>query len=247
MYLRFKDCLKAEPYKKGSYFIYETYFNEIVMKCFAYLPCSPEDDTESDLYGNIWNMKAHRRSGTCHEGLRVIEFDSIDDYSNFIKSEVTRSQKKFIKEAMEMRWESFMSEAKKKADCVNDFPHVPAEMASGFEKRFLVESSTSTTTATTTTTTKTTSLSEVVIQKDNENQLVLFGYTFESDYIAFVMICFVALIVVIVIIVLASLKAYRSLNEYISIKVNSSAADLIQVEKGKNRDEEIMLWTKKVF
>ena len=224
--------MKAEPYKKGSYYIYESYYEELSMFCFAYLPCpiGPQDPGE---YGNIWEMKKSRRTGECHEGLRVVEFDSIFDYSEFMKSQVTKSQKELLRNVLETRAQSFMSVSKKEHQCLEHFAYFPSALASGFEKRFLVTQQAAHTPVLSVETAPT-SITGIIADKETnaDNYLILFGYTLESENMVVVLVSVVLLVTGIMLsIVLVSFKVYQSLNKYISIKANSSAADLISAER----------------
>jgi hypothetical protein len=55
------------------------------MKCFALLPCT--DKTQ-----NIWMENNYRKTGKCESDLRVMIFNSIQDYTEFMTKNLTRKQ-----------------------------------------------------------------------------------------------------------------------------------------------------------
>jgi hypothetical protein len=85
----FYECLHEKPYKSNSYYIWSS-FDSLEVKCFAYLPC--EENENEDAYDNIWTNKGHRKVGKCHNGSRVMIYDNIRDYSNFIKTNLLNDQ-----------------------------------------------------------------------------------------------------------------------------------------------------------
>ena len=61
------------------------------LKCFAYLPCN-ENESADTQYENIISNALERQTGTCENGAQVIVFDSIDDYSYYLKTVLNKNQ-----------------------------------------------------------------------------------------------------------------------------------------------------------
>lgn len=186
--LKFSDCLNASPYKKGSHYIYETYFNELLegeVNCFAYLPCS----NISNTYANLWNTMGNktRRTGQCHNGFKVAVFDSIKDYSQFMHMRPTTVQKELIKHALEANVDSFMSEAKKNAQCLSAFPDEHLKLIKVFTDNFLTKKLATTTTEIAKTTTPTTTTISHCDNGSVSSNVKLFGYEVSESFAVILM------------------------------------------------------------
>lgn len=84
-------------------------------------------------------MTEERRTGECYDGFRVTVFDSIHDYSEFMHKVPVRSQKELIRDALEQKVDTFMSDAKKNATCLWKFPDNHLKMVDSFKENFLQE------------------------------------------------------------------------------------------------------------
>jgi hypothetical protein len=62
-----------------------TFYESLEMKCFALLPCT--DNTQ-----NIWMENNYRKTGKCESDLRVMIFNSIQDYTEFMIKGLTKKQ-----------------------------------------------------------------------------------------------------------------------------------------------------------
>lgn len=210
--LEFYECLHAKPYKRGSNYVWTSY-KELNMKCFAYFPC----DELSDLYDNIWEMDKKRHTGSCFNGFRVAVFNDTKDYSEFMNKKVTRVQKEIMADGLRTRRDQFMSEPKKKAECLSYFPNEHENIAKGLEKRFLQPEATTTTAATTPS--KTTL--DVDKKEKNDNTVVFFGYRFEYENFVLILItCSLIIPSIVFAVVMGVLKIQHALNKYVFIKNN---------------------------
>jgi len=123
--IKFYECLLDSPYKRGSNLIFSTYFDTYRAKCFAYLPC---DDR---IFGAI----DKRHTGKCYKNLRVIEFNSIEDYTNYIKSNVKNELVLALRDLM-LTADNLMTERKKAAPCRSKFANYTNELIDNLSKRF---------------------------------------------------------------------------------------------------------------
>ena len=227
-YYRFEECLHAKPYKRGSYYVWSSY-EELKMECFAYLPC----DDNSDLYDNYRHVDEERHTGSCHNGFKVAVFDEINDYSRFMRNNVTQVQKEIMAESLRTRSKEFMSAPKKAAQCLSMFPSEHEVLANGLEKRFLQTEVAKMPEATT----PEVKIPEVktpeVETPENDNDgkkvakessdVVFFGYRFEYENFLMIMLACSLIIPSIVFgIVVGVLKIQRALNKYVFIKGNMS-------------------------
>lgn len=223
--LIFSECLTAKPYKTGSYYIYETYYEELDMKCFAYLPCS----NWSSTYDNLFNMEKTRRTGECYNGFKVTVFDSIYDYSEFMKTKPTLAQKEIIKHALETNVDVFMSDAKKNAKCLPSFPSEHLRMVDVFTRNFLKSELTTTNPTTTKTIEESVSDEQIKGSKNDAKHVKLFGYNLNESM---AIILFASGLLIPAIIILTYLLVQyvkKTLTSYTSIKLhpNRSEAHLI--------------------
>ncbi len=223
----FNECLNAKPYKKGSYFIMETYFVELAVKCFAYLPCS----NSSSSHDNLWNMDKNRRAGQCHNGFKVTVFDSIEDYSEFMHAKPTLAQKEIIKHALETNVDAFMSDAKKSAKCLSTFPDEHLRIVDMFTRTFLSKSEPAPAPEATTTTTTTTEdnlsdrPSKLDDLKSNFNYVKLFGYEL-NESLAMILLGSCLLIPAGVIAAYLFVQYVKKrLTRYTSVKLNSNRSE----------------------
>lgn len=211
----FYDCLHNEPYKRGSYLVWESY-SELNIKCFAYLPCHDN----STAYDNIWNMEKERDTGACHDGMKVAVFDTIFDYQSFMENVITIEQKWIIRHALETRVDTFMSLIKKKAPCTYVFPNNTQKIIQSFERFMKNEPKTSpeTTTMTTTTTVKVDESKNL----DDQNHVIFYGYKFSNEFMMMTLIgCGLLIPGLIFAVVMSILRIQKALNNYIFIKNNN--------------------------
>ncbi len=126
---RFRDCLHEEPYKKHSYFIWSS-FKSIGVKCFAYVPCEAND------YVDKMFVKK-RQTGKCFDGLKVMVFDSTEDYNQYMTSQLDISHLITINENLLNQSDQFTPIRKKNFKCYPFFSYFPEKMAQSFAKRYL--------------------------------------------------------------------------------------------------------------
>ena len=81
--------MHEKPYKENSYTILSRY-ELLKVKCFAYLPCAHEQ--ENQQFENIYTNKLNRQVGECVNETRVMAFYSVDDYKNYLRSNLNQNQ-----------------------------------------------------------------------------------------------------------------------------------------------------------
>lgn len=118
------------PYKPHSYEIWES-FSSLNVKCFSYLPCSDNDE-----HRNIWETTKKRDTGECVNGSRVMVFDSILDYSDFIV-ELKLSQKLEINKRLIADKKKYIPPNKQKFKCFYLFSKFWEKISNNFESEFL--------------------------------------------------------------------------------------------------------------
>jgi hypothetical protein len=103
-------------------------------KCFAYLPCNRTD------FDNIWKKSDDRRRGQCQNGLKVLEFKSLDDYNNYMNDNLIkeRNQGQFIHEILLNYSDYFLADYKRNEPCIKLFPDYYSKIAENFAKKFLI-------------------------------------------------------------------------------------------------------------
>ncbi|CAF0783881.1 unnamed protein product [Brachionus calyciflorus] len=126
----FFRCLHEMPYKVHSYEIWASY-ESLHIKCFSYMPCS----NQTDEHDNIWMEKGSRDTGDCLNGTRVMVFDSIADYSEFINENLRLNQMIEINKKLITDQNRFYSKTNYK--CAHSFPKLTEKIADNFESEFL--------------------------------------------------------------------------------------------------------------
>jgi hypothetical protein len=121
--------LHEEPYKKHSYFIWSS-FKSIGVKCFAYVPCEANDYVDK-----IFVKK--RQTGKCFDGIKVMVFDSIEDYNQYMSNQLDISQLNSIKENLLNKSDQFTPIRKKNFKCYPYFSYFPEKMEQRFAIRYL--------------------------------------------------------------------------------------------------------------
>lgn len=221
--LIFYDCLHSNPYKPGSYYIWTSY-HDLKVSCFAYLPCSQDNSTNYENLSKRSNGE-DRRTGTCHNGFKVTIFDGTKDYSDFMQNQITHGQKKMVKNALATNIDSFMSNEKKEAKCLKEFPDNVNNVVKSFDKRFFKESTTTTTTTTSKieitqgTTTSTSSIFGTGL--GSVGPIKILGYSFEAVHLLLIIIGLLLIVPSAVFCIwIIVRKIQRSLDKYIFIKNN---------------------------
>ncbi len=89
--------MHEKPYKENSYTILSRY-ELLKVKCFAYLPCaSDEQEQENQQFENIYTNKLNRQVGECVNETRVMAFYSVDDYKNYLRSNLNQNQLSMVR------------------------------------------------------------------------------------------------------------------------------------------------------
>jgi hypothetical protein len=128
---RFQSCLQAKPYKEHSLFVWDSFFQSLPVRCFAYFPCEFE---------NIWANASHRRTGLCYNNtFRVMEFDSLIDYITFVSMTLTVRQLEDTKNLMQNNAESFVNPRKATWKCLQEAgQNMSEKLVRSFESNFMV-------------------------------------------------------------------------------------------------------------
>ncbi|RNA16009.1 homeodomain transcription factor [Brachionus plicatilis] len=82
--LMFQNCLAQEPIHVNSAKIWHS-FRKLGVKCYSFFPC------KNDLFENFWSNLEDREIGSCVEDVRVVVFESVDDYSNFVTNNLNKT------------------------------------------------------------------------------------------------------------------------------------------------------------
>jgi hypothetical protein len=128
--------LHAKPYKKGSYGIWSA-FSSIADNCIAYLPCDNSTKENESKYDSLWLNKEHRRTGYCHEKLRVMVFDSIKDYNDYLTKHLRLEQAERLSQMLKSSVDRLMPERKKNMPCLKHFIDYPKKIADIFDQKYL--------------------------------------------------------------------------------------------------------------
>lgn len=89
-------------------------------------------------YQQFWKNLGHRQTGTCTNGSRVVLFDSITDYSEYISANlVSVEQRLEVKTQLLTRAERFFSPRKRTFKCNYMFANFTRLIAENFGKRFI--------------------------------------------------------------------------------------------------------------
>ncbi len=100
------------------------------MKCFAYVPCEANDYVDK-----IFVKK--RQTGKCFDGIKVMVFDSIEDYNQYMSNQLDISQLNSIKENLLNKSDQFTPIRKKNFKCYPYFSYFPEKMEQRFAIRYL--------------------------------------------------------------------------------------------------------------
>ena len=146
---RFHDCLNEKPFNENSLFIWDSFYS-IGVKCFAYLPCSSSSNSSTTTipttissavsgldYGQFWKNLAHRQTGVCSNGSRLVLFDSIFDYADYMTTNLNVNQLNEVKSQLVTQSEQFFSPRKRNFKCNYMFSNFTNMIAQNFAKNFL--------------------------------------------------------------------------------------------------------------
>ncbi|CAF0817003.1 unnamed protein product [Brachionus calyciflorus] len=126
--LMFKQCLEEEPIKKGSAKIWHS-FNKLGIKCYSFLPCDQNND--------LWKSIDNRESGSCFNGLKVIVFHSVDDYTSYMKNQFTKEELIIEKNILNSSLDRFYIEKTMKlkyANCLNETYEFKSKIINNFNE-----------------------------------------------------------------------------------------------------------------
>jgi hypothetical protein len=118
--------LHDEPYKPNSRVIWESY-ETIGVKCFAYFPCKNE---------RIWQNVKRRETGECVNDFKLLLFDSIFDYANYIEENFARADREHTRDMLLANRDVYFSARKRNFKCNHLFPNFSLDIAQSFEKRY---------------------------------------------------------------------------------------------------------------
>jgi secretory phospholipase A2 len=135
----FHNCLHEKPYKQDSSLIWE-YFSSINVKCFAYFPCDDSNSNEivDSYYEKFYSNIGDRRLGSCFNKSRVVVFDSIDDYTDYINKNLQIKHLNHIQNQLSENYEWFLNKNKKNWTCFKQLgTQLPSKIVKNFEEEFL--------------------------------------------------------------------------------------------------------------
>lgn len=150
---RFHDCLNEKPFNDNSLFIWDSFYS-IGVKCFAYLPCSSSSNSSTTTttstptpttissttgldYRQFWKNLAHRQTGVCSNGSRLVLFDSIFDYADYMTTNLNVNQLNEVKSQLLAQSEQFFSPRKRNFKCNYMYSNFTNMIAQNFAKNFL--------------------------------------------------------------------------------------------------------------
>lgn len=104
------------------------------VKCFGLLPCN-----ETNL--EYANKLTNRKTGACFNGFRVTQFDHVDDYYNYLSTNLSEKLKLDAKHLLESHIDRFVFDKKKRIKslkCINEtFLTYKTKIVNSFKNRFL--------------------------------------------------------------------------------------------------------------
>jgi hypothetical protein len=99
------------------------------------LPCNSNE--LDHFYDNIWSKKEQRRTGSCYDNFRVMVFDSIFDYINFMNHTLTHKQHLIVKKLLVNNTNKFLSIKKKNLKCYKMYEDYPRRIIDYYNEKFL--------------------------------------------------------------------------------------------------------------
>lgn len=114
--LMFRNCLAQEPISKNSAKIWHS-FKKLGVKCYSFFPCS------NQLFEIFWENLMKREVGLCNDDIRVVVFDSVDDYSKYLVSNLNKNglmEEKYILSSYLDRFYVEKTKKEKYLPCINE-------------------------------------------------------------------------------------------------------------------------------
>lgn len=133
--LMFKNCLHEEPIKTGSPKIWHS-FNTLGIKCYSFFPCSNGFET-------FWNNLNDRETGSCNEGVKVVVFNSIDDYMSYLTDNLNKDELVLEKNLLSLNLDKFYIAKTMKIkfeSCLNETYEFKTKVVDSFTNSFGIES-----------------------------------------------------------------------------------------------------------
>lgn len=135
----FKKCLEEEPIKNGSASIWHSY-NILGIKCYSFFPCNQNDKN----FISFWKSLGNRETGTCYDGLKVVVFNSIEDYKNVLHESLNRDELLVERNILNSSLDKFYvnktkSKLLKYADCSDETKEYRDVIVSNFAQSFDLE------------------------------------------------------------------------------------------------------------
>lgn len=128
--LMFRNCLAKEPISINSAKIWHS-FKKLGVKCYSFFPCS------NQLFEKFWNNLMEREIGKCNDDIRVVVFDSVDDYSEFLLSNLNTDGLLEQKNILSSNLDRFYVEKTKKEKylpCMDEINSYKKNIVDNFDK-----------------------------------------------------------------------------------------------------------------